>query len=92
MAGATKDHLIGLLLGAEEDWPQAFEQILRIPLILHPGAMGKSIAILQTEPFLAAQPVPFAHVPSPFNFARSLAARPDLSCFPFPAWRANVRR
>ena len=23
------DHLIGLLLGAEEDWPQAFEQILR---------------------------------------------------------------
>ena len=29
MAGATKDHLIGLLLGAEEDWPQAFEQILR---------------------------------------------------------------
>ena len=22
---ATKDHLIGLLLGAEEDWPQAFE-------------------------------------------------------------------
>src|ERR1700748_1952528 len=24
-----KDHLIGLLLGAEEDWPQAFEQILR---------------------------------------------------------------
>ena len=29
MAGETKDHLIGLLLGAEEDWPQAFEQILR---------------------------------------------------------------
>ena len=26
---AQKDHLIGLLLGAEEDWPQAFEQILR---------------------------------------------------------------
>ena len=25
----TTDHLIGLLLGAEEDWPQAFEQILR---------------------------------------------------------------
>jgi len=23
------DHLIGLLLGAEEDWPQAFEEILR---------------------------------------------------------------
>ena len=23
------DHLIGLLLGAEEDWPQAFEAILR---------------------------------------------------------------
>ena len=22
------DHLIGLLLGAEEDWPQAFEAIL----------------------------------------------------------------
>ena len=29
MAGETRDHLIGLLLGAEEDWPQAFEQILR---------------------------------------------------------------
>jgi hypothetical protein len=25
----TKDHLIGLLLGAEEDWPRAFEEILR---------------------------------------------------------------
>ena len=23
-------HLIGLLLGAEEDWPQAFETILRL--------------------------------------------------------------
>ena len=23
------DHLIGLLLGAEEDWPRAFEAILR---------------------------------------------------------------
>src|SRR6476469_9851819 len=25
---AMPDHLIGLLLGAEEDWPQAFEAIL----------------------------------------------------------------
>ncbi len=25
----TKDHLIGLLLGAEEDWPQAFEALVR---------------------------------------------------------------
>ena len=24
------DHLIGLLLGAEEDWPQAFEAILPV--------------------------------------------------------------
>ena len=27
--GPMSDHLIGLLLGAEEDWPQAFEAILR---------------------------------------------------------------
>ena len=27
--GMTKDHLVGLLLGAEEDWPRAFEEILR---------------------------------------------------------------
>ena len=27
--GMSTDHLIGLLLGAEEDWPRAFEAILR---------------------------------------------------------------
>src|SRR5687767_4499655 len=26
--GSVADHLIGLLLGAEEDWPRAFETIL----------------------------------------------------------------
>ena len=36
----TKDHLIGLLLGAEEDWPQAFEQILRF---------GRSVDVAGTD-------------------------------------------
>ncbi|MGD8149475.1 ATP-grasp domain-containing protein [Ornithinimicrobium sp. Y1694] len=30
MASDVRNHLIGLLLGAEEDWPRAFESILRM--------------------------------------------------------------
>ena len=60
MAGeTTKDHLIGLLLGAEEDWPRAFEQILRFvgPL----GVDGTTHRIgserLTIEPFDLTDPV-----------------------------------
>ena len=32
------EHLIGLLLGTEDDWPTAFEQIVeRLPAIRHGG-------------------------------------------------------
>jgi hypothetical protein len=50
---ATKDHLIGLLLGAEEDWPQAFEQILRFVGPLEAGGTTHQVASerLTIEPF-----------------------------------------
>ncbi|MGA8248479.1 MAG: hypothetical protein WB797_16355 [Nocardioides sp.] len=50
---ATKDHLIGLLLGAEEDWPQAFEQILRFVGPLEVGGTTHRVASerLTIEPF-----------------------------------------
>jgi hypothetical protein len=59
MAGRTKDHLIGLLLGAEEDWPQAFEQILRFVGPLEVDGTTHRIATerLTIEPFDLADPV-----------------------------------
>jgi hypothetical protein len=56
---ATKDHLIGLLLGAEEDWPQAFEQILRFVGPLHVDGSSHSVATerLTIEPFDLTDPV-----------------------------------
>jgi hypothetical protein len=56
---ATKDHLIGLLLGAEEDWPQAFEQILRFVGPLEVGGTTHQIASerLTIEPFDLIDPV-----------------------------------
>ena len=56
---ATKDHLIGLLLGAEEDWPQAFEQILRFVGPLEVGGTTHQIASerLTIEPFDLTDPV-----------------------------------
>jgi hypothetical protein len=59
MAGSTKDHLIGLLLGAEEDWPQAFEQILRFLGPLDVAGTTHRIASerLTIEPFDLDDPV-----------------------------------
>jgi hypothetical protein len=56
---AQKDHLIGLLLGAEEDWPQAFEQILRFVGPLNVGGTEHRIASerLTIEPFDLTDPV-----------------------------------
>jgi hypothetical protein len=59
MAGRTQDHLIGLLLGAEEDWPQAFEQILRFVGPLDVDGTTHRIASerLTIEPFDLDDPV-----------------------------------
>ena len=59
MAGETRDHLIGLLLGAEEDWPQAFEQILRFvgPLEAHGTTHHLASERLTIEPFDLLDPV-----------------------------------
>jgi hypothetical protein len=56
---ATKDHLIGLLLGAEEDWPQAFEQILRFVGPLNADGTEHRLATerLTIEPFDLTDPV-----------------------------------
>ncbi len=56
---AQKDHLIGLLLGAEEDWPQAFEQILRFVGPLSVDGTEHRIASerLTIEPFDLTDPV-----------------------------------
>jgi hypothetical protein len=56
---ATKDHLIGLLLGAEEDWPQAFEQILRFvgPLDVEGATHHVASERLTIEPFDLIDPV-----------------------------------
>ena len=53
------DHLIGLLLGAEEDWPQAFEQILRRvgPLSYDGEQHTVSSERLTIEPFNLTDPV-----------------------------------
>jgi hypothetical protein len=53
------DHLIGLLLGAEEDWPQAFEAILRRVGPLSVGGAEHTFASerLTIEPFDLTDPV-----------------------------------
>jgi hypothetical protein len=58
MAG-RQDHLIGLLLGAEEDWPQAFEQILRFvgPLDVDRTVHRIASERLTIEPFGLNDPV-----------------------------------
>src|SRR5262245_16776798 len=56
---ARKDHLIGLLLGAEEDWPLAFEQILRFVGPVTVGGTEHRLASerLTIEPFDLTDPV-----------------------------------
>ena len=39
----TRNHLIGLLLGAEEDWPTAFEELLKL---VGPITTGTAFAAL----------------------------------------------
>ena len=59
MAERSK-HLVGLLLGAEEDWPQAFEEILRRvgPLTDAEGTVHElSSERLTIEPFELTDPV-----------------------------------
>jgi len=53
------DHLIGLLLGAEEDWPRAFESILRRvgPLSVDGQPHTVSSERLTIEPFDLTDPV-----------------------------------
>ncbi len=53
------DHLIGLLLGAEEDWPRAFESILRRvgPLSVDGSTHTVSSERLTIEPFDLTDPV-----------------------------------
>ncbi len=56
----TSRHLIGLLLGAEEDWPLAFEQILRRvgPIVDGAGRLHEvEVERLTVEPFDLADPV-----------------------------------
>jgi hypothetical protein len=55
----VKDHLIGLLLGAEEDWPQAFEAMLAmVGPIEHGGETHRlSSERLTIEPFRLDDPV-----------------------------------
>ncbi|MDN5796996.1 MAG: hypothetical protein L0H79_14720 [Intrasporangium sp.] len=53
-------HLIGLLLGAEEDWPTAFEQVLELvgPITTDDGVTHEvSSERLTIEPFNLRQPV-----------------------------------
>jgi hypothetical protein len=53
------DHLIGLLLGAEEDWPRAFESILRRvgPITVDGTTHTVSSERLTIEPFRLTDPV-----------------------------------
>ncbi len=59
---------------ADADHRAAVEQVVRISLVLHPAAMDEAVAVLQPEPFMAAQPVPLAHVPSSLCDAPSRCA------------------
>lgn len=53
------DHLIGLLLGAEEDWPRAFESILKRvgPITVDGTTHTVSTERLTIEPFRLTDPV-----------------------------------
>jgi hypothetical protein len=53
------DHLIGLLLGAEEDWPRAFESVLRMVGPLHADGEVHTFSTerLTIEPFRLDDPV-----------------------------------
>ncbi len=56
----TKTHLVGLLLGAEEDWPQAFEALLAKvgPITAEDGTVHElTCERLTIEPFDLRQPV-----------------------------------
>ena len=55
----STDHLVGLLLGAEEDWPRAFEEILRRvgPLSVEGETHTVSSERLSIEPFHLDDPV-----------------------------------
>ena len=55
----SKDHLVGLLLGAEEDWPRAFEEIQRLvgPLSVEGETHTVSSERLAIEPFRLDDPV-----------------------------------
>ena len=55
----SKDHLVGLLLGAEEDWPRAFEEIQRRvgPLSVEGETHTVSSERLTIEPFRLDDPV-----------------------------------
>lgn len=56
----TRIHLIGLLLGAEEDWPTAFEELLRLvgPVTTDDGVTHElTTERLTIEPFDLRQPV-----------------------------------
>ena len=55
---AERNHLVGLLLGAEQDWPQAFEAILRMvgPLSVDGTTHTLSSERLTIEPFELTDP------------------------------------
>ncbi|QIG45408.1 hypothetical protein G5V58_24025 [Nocardioides anomalus] len=55
----NRDHLIGLLLGAEEDWPRAFEEVLRRVGPLDVGGETHTVSSerLSIEPFRLDDPV-----------------------------------
>ncbi|MGB3764902.1 MAG: hypothetical protein WA966_16955, partial [Ornithinimicrobium sp.] len=54
-----RSHLIGLLLGAEQDWPQAFEHVLRMvgPLSVNGTTHEVSSERLRIHPFDLTDPV-----------------------------------
>ncbi|MGD8199117.1 ATP-grasp domain-containing protein [Ornithinimicrobium sp. W1679] len=59
MANDVRTHLIGLLLGAEEDWPRAFETILKMVGPLKAGGQTHTISSerVRIHPFDLTDPV-----------------------------------
>ncbi|GGK71148.1 ATP-grasp domain-containing protein [Ornithinimicrobium pekingense] len=59
MSGDVRNHLIGLLLGAEEDWPRAFESILRMVGPVQSGGQTHSVSSerVRIHPFDLTDPV-----------------------------------
>ncbi len=59
MSGDARNHLIGLLLGAEEDWPRAFEAILRMVGPVQSGGQTHSVSSerVRIHPFDLTDPV-----------------------------------